>query len=101
MLEDIMKTHNLNSNVHNNRTCIRIGKEMCGLQETLALANEQLRQNLDTYGCRLTKCTLFLQKDDSNKGIFTLLVDDFGVKYLTKERETALINALKYKHEYT
>ena len=82
--EEIMKVCYLLSNTHNNKVFIKIDNDSNVLQEDKALENEQPHQYLASYGRRPTKHTLVLHKHYSNKILFTLLVDDFRVKYLTK-----------------
>ena len=50
-------------------------KGMHGLKEASTLAHEELRQHLEQYGHHPNRHTTTL---------FTLVVDDFGVKHLTK-----------------
>ena len=77
----------------------RIDKGMHGLKEASALACNELRQHLEQYGYHPTRHTPGLWKHITNKIIFTLVVDDFGVKYITKESAIHLINSLQDKYE--
>ena len=99
MPEEIIKSHNSPSTLHNNRIHMRMHKGMHGLQESGALSNEQLRQHLATYSWKPIQLTLGLWKHDSNKLIFFLVLDNFGVKHLTKVSVEHPINALKDKYE--
>ena len=99
MPEEIMKAHDSQSKVHCNRISMRLNKGMHRMQEEGALANEKLRQNLVSYSYRPAPHTPGLWKNDHNKIIFVLVVDEFGVKHLTKESEEHLVAALKEKHE--
>ena len=78
---------------------MRIDKRMQGIQEAVTLLNEQLRRHLATYGNKTKQHDACLQKSESNRMIFALLVDDFGVKYFTKISADHLINVLKVKDE--
>ena len=64
---------------------MKINKGMYSLKEAGVLVYSDLKQYLSKYGYHPTKYTLGLQKHYINKIIFTLVVDNFGMKYLTKE----------------
>ena len=78
---------------------MQINKGIHSLKEEGALANEQLQQH--PVPCRYTpsKCAIDLWKHNANNVILTLVVDDFGMKYIGKDNALYLINTLKYKHE--
>ena len=82
--EEIMKTYNSYSKDYHNIIRMKVHKGMYVLQESEALSNEQLSQHICTYSCRPTKHTPGLWKYEYDKIIYTLLVDNFRVKYLTK-----------------
>ena len=96
---EIIEKYNLNDIAHNGNVYMQINKGIYGLKEAGALANEQLQQHLAPYGYTPSKYTPGLWKHNSNKVIFTLVVDDFGVKYIGKDNANHLIKALKDKYE--
>ena len=51
------------------------------------------------YGYTPVKFTLGLWKNNSNNVIFALIVNNFGIKYISKENAEHLVNTLwnKYK----
>ena len=78
-----------------------IRKGMYGLREAGALAHEQLVNHLDRFGYYPTKCTPGLWRHKTRRTTFTLCVDDFGVKYYTREDAEHLIQALNSRYETT
>ena len=74
---------------------------MHGFSQVGRLAYEDLKAHLAKYGCNPVKFTPGLWKHQSNNVSFTLVVDDFGVKYTNIESLNHLINALKSKYEIT
>ena len=97
--EDMFQAYNLKSNTHNNKMFMRIEKGLNGMKEAGALANKELREHLTKYGYHLKKYTTGLWKLNTNKALFTLVVDDFGFKCVSKENSIHLINALKDNHK--
>jgi hypothetical protein len=65
-----------------------------GLAQSGYLANQDLIKNLSTFGYHPVKRTPDLWKHETRKTTFTLVVDDFGVQYFSKEDADHLINAI-------
>ena len=84
--EEKLQAYNLQSIIHNNKTCMRIDKGMHGLKEAGTLAYDELRQHLEQCRCHPTRHTPGLWKHVTNKILFTLMVDDFGIKHLTTKK---------------
>ena len=97
--QEIIDHYNLNELAHNGNVYIQINKGIYSPKEAGALANEQLQLHLAPYGYKPAKFTPGLWLHDTNKVIFTLVVDDFGVKYIGKENALHLISALKDKYK--
>ena len=76
-----------------------VNKGACGLKEVGDLDNYQLKQHLAPHGHTPSKQTMGLWKHNSTKKMFSLVVDNFGVKYFIKNNANRLINALKEKIE--
>ena len=72
-------------------------KDFCGLQEIEALASQQPKKHITKHKHRLTRRLSGLWVRKNNNIIFTLEVDDFGVKNYVKEIAHYLIEALKHK----
>jgi hypothetical protein len=74
---------------------IEIQKGMCGLPQAGILANELLQRNLAKDGYRPTQHTHGLWKHNTLPISFSLVVDDFGVKYVGREHAEHLIECIK------
>ena len=68
---------------------------MYGLKQAAILAYKQLVSHLKPFGYSPVPHSLSLWTHVTRKTKFCLCVDDFGVKYYTKEDAHHLINALK------
>ena len=76
-------------------------KGIYGLPQSGLLANELLKKRLNKGGYRQSKLVPGLWKHDWRPIQFTLVVDDFGVKYVGKEHAIHLQNTLKRNYEIT
>jgi hypothetical protein len=85
----------------NGKVYIRIDKGMYGLPQSGRLANNLLVTRLAPHGYRPCTHTHGLWRHDTKHITFTLVVDDFGIKYLGKENADHLLNALKEHYEVT
>jgi hypothetical protein len=74
---------------------IEIQKGMYGLPQADILANEFLQRNLAKDGYRPTQHTHGLWKHDTRPISFSLVVDDFGVKYVGREDAEHLMECIK------
>jgi hypothetical protein len=68
---------------------------MYGLPQAGILANELLQRNLAKDGYRPTQHTHGLWKHDTRPILFSLVVDDFGVKYVGREHTEHLMECIK------
>ena len=75
-----------------------VRKGMHGLPQAGVLANKALVKHMDKHGYYPVNCTNGLWKCRHNNIVFTLVVDDFGVKHNSEQEASHLINALKDKH---
>jgi hypothetical protein len=80
---------NKNGNIY-----IRAKRGMCGLPQAGLLANKLLKKYLNKHGYQQSKLVSGLWKQDTRLIQFTLVVNDFGVKYIGKEHAQHLINEL-------
>jgi hypothetical protein len=76
---------------------IEIQKGMYGLPHAGILTNELLQRNLAKDGYRPTQHTHGLWKHDTRPISFSLVVDDFGVKYVGREHAEHLMECIN-KH---
>ena len=95
ILDDFMNEYNLWDKVHNNRVYLRINKGMYGLPQAGKLAHDKLKKVLEPHGYHPCRLTPGLWKHKTNSITFTLVVDDFGVKYSSQKDIDHLLNALR------
>jgi hypothetical protein len=95
--DDIMEEYNL----HNGYLYVEVRKGMYGLPQAGRLANDLLTKKLAPHGYHPCPITPGLWKHETNSVVFTLVVDDFGVKYTDKADAEHLMNALKQHYEVT
>jgi hypothetical protein len=92
--EDIQERYKLNSIAVNGKVLAQIDAGMYGLPHAGKLAQDRLIPHLAKHGyhqCEQTRC---LFKHETRPISFTLVVDDFGIKYKGKEHADHLIAAL-------
>jgi hypothetical protein len=80
---------------------IEIRKGMYGLKQAGLLANQRLTKHLATYGYSPTPRTPGLWRHHTRNIAFSLVVDDFGIKYVGKDNADHLLNALKNLYTIT
>jgi hypothetical protein len=85
-----LKTHALNGYVH-----LEMRRAVWGLPQVGILANKWLRRKLAPFGYYKCVNTPGLWHHVSRPISFTLVVDDFGVKYVGKEHADHLIASIK------
>ena len=95
----IIHQYDLLNKVKDGHVYMEIIRGMYGLPQAGILANQLLRKRLEPHGYYEVKHTPGLWKHESLPIQFTLVVDDFGVKYVGKENAMHLINALKQAYE--
>ena len=78
---------------------MEIVRGMYGLPQAGVLANQLLRKRLEPHGYYEVEHTPGLWKHESLLIQFTLVVDNFGVKYVGKQNSMHLINSLKEDYE--
>ena len=78
---------------------IEATKEVYGLPQAGLLANELLEQHLNKHGYFESKLVLGLWKHTASPISFTLVVDDFGVKYVEKEHVEHLMTVLQEHYQ--
>ena len=69
---------------------IKANKGMYGLPQAGLIANHQLKKRLNEHGYCQSKLVPGLWKHDTRPIQFTLVVDDFGVKYVGQEHAVHL-----------
>ena len=74
---------------------VEIAKGMYGLPHVGLIVQELLEKRLNEHGYHQSKLTTRFWKHDTRPIYFSLIVDDFGVKYVGEEHANHLINILK------
>eukprot|EP00804_Cyclotella_cryptica_P007932 CCRYP_019848-RA/>CCRYP_019848-RA protein AED:0.05 eAED:-0.05 QI:0/-1/0/1/-1/1/1/0/1335 len=91
----IIDQYNLRDKAKNGFLYMEIRRAMYGLPQAGILANKLLKQRLAKYGYYEVVHTPGLWKHLTRPISFTLVVDNFGLKYVGKEHTDHLLNALK------
>jgi hypothetical protein len=97
--DEFMKEYDLYDKVHNGKIFMKIIKGMYGLPQAGKLAFDQLKAHLQPYGYAPCRLTPGLWKHEHRPISFTLVVDDFGVKYVGEEHAQHLISAIRDAYE--
>jgi hypothetical protein len=100
--QDIINLYHLQNKAnHNGNVHCEVCRGMYSLPQAGFIAQELLEQRLLKAGCTQSKITPGYWKNKWRPISFTLVVDDFGVKYIGKEHVLHLIKVLKehYKAE--
>ena len=79
--QGIIDQYQLQDLQENGWVYMKIVKVMPGLKQAACLANERLVHHLAPYGYVPVQHTPSLWKHESNGILFSLVVDDFGIKY--------------------
>ena len=91
--------YNLQDKIKNGKIYTKIIKGIYGLLQAGILANHKLKKDFLPYGYIPCHHTPGLWRHIWRPITFTLVVDDFGVKYVGKEHVMHLLSALRA--EYT
>jgi hypothetical protein len=99
--EEIIQKYNLNALAVDGWVYIEIRKGMYGLKQAGLLANHLLQTRLAPFGYYPAWHTPGLWLHNTRPISFTLVVDDFAVKYVSKPHAEHLRNALLQTYELT
>lgn len=94
---EIIIAYNLQNMFHNDHTLMEISKEMYGFPQAGRLVYGKLAGVLSEVGFEVTTHTPGLFNQKTRPIIFCLVVDDFGVKY-TSKNDVEFLLALLRKH---
>jgi hypothetical protein len=83
--EEIVNKYNLNELAVDRWVYIEIRKGMCGLKQAILLANQLLKKRLAPVGHYPARHTPGLWLHKTRPIAFSLIVDDFKVKYVGKQ----------------
>jgi hypothetical protein len=99
--EEIIQKYNLNDLAVDGWVYIEIRKGMYGLKQAGRLANILLQTHLEPFGYYPARHTPGLWLHKTQPISFTLVVEDFAVKYVGKQHAEHLRNALLRTYELT
>jgi hypothetical protein len=99
--EEIIQKYNLNALAVDGWVYIEIRKGMYGLKQAGLLANQLLQKRLAPFGYYPARHTPGLWLHKTRPISFTLVVDNFAVKYVGKHNAEHLRNALLQNYELT
>ena len=93
--EDVIEHYNLRELATNDgKLYVEISKGMYGLPQAGIIAQELLEARLGKHGYKQSRFTPGLWTHKWRPIAFSLIVDDFGVKYIGEEHAQHLIDAL-------
>ena len=96
----ILAKHNLHSFVHNKSVLFEVTKSMYGLPHAVKIAQDVLIERLAAHGYLQTSTTC-LFRHTTNGVAFSLVVDDFGVKFHDTAGADDLIRCLQLYYTLT
>ena len=96
-----IEQYNLNTHALNGFVYLEMRRAVWGLPQAGILANKLLRKRLLPHGYFECANTPGLWKHATRPISFTLVVDDFGVKYIGQEHATHLIDCIKEHYGVT
>ena len=99
--QEIIDEYNLVDIAVNGIVYIEIRKGMPGLKQAGKIANDRLTTHLARHGYHPVPRTPSLWQHETNSVQFTLVVDDFGIKYTNKADADHLLQALKQQYDIT
>ena len=99
--DEIIVQYNLKVLQCNDWVYIQIEKGMPGLKQAGKIANDKLRVHMKKHGYVPCPRTPALWRHITRPTIFTLVVDDFGIRYGSEADAHHLINTLRDLYEIT
>ena len=96
MPEDVIEHYQLRDKVtYDGHVYCEIQKGMYGLPQAGIIAQQLLEERLQKHGYRQSQMTPGLRKHDMHPISFSLIVDDFRVKYVGKENTQHLVDTVR------
>jgi hypothetical protein len=99
--QEIIDEYQLLDIVHNGFIYMEIRRGMYGLPQAGIIANQLLTERLAPHGYYQCRHTPGLWRHKWRPILFSLVVDDFGVKYVGKQHVDHLNAAIEQHYEYT
>ena len=97
--QDFIDQYDLKDKIKDGYIYMRIIREIYGLPQSGKLANKLLKKWLEIFGYHEVKQTPGLFKHEWRPIWFTLVVDDFGIKYIGKKHADHLLKVLNQHYE--
>jgi hypothetical protein len=95
----VINQYNLHALVSDGSIYMEIRKGMPGLKQAGRIANDRLKSHLQQFGYAPVPRTPSLWTHKSRLVTFSLVVDDFGVKYVGQQHAEHLIHALTHLYQ--
>ena len=100
--QEVIKEYKLKDMSSNDGSIfMEVSKGMYGLPQAGLLAQELLQERLAVHGYHQSKIIPGLWKHETRPIVFTLVVDDFGVKYVNKEDAEHLMSVIQQDYDVT
>ena len=99
--DEIITAYNLHSKTHKEHIYMEIRRGMYGLPQAGILANQLLTKRLAPHGYEQCRHTPGLWRHKWRPILFSLVVDDFGIKYVGKQHADHLIQAIEDHYEFS
>ena len=99
--QDIIEQYDLETTHHEGWVYIEIHKIISGLKQAGRFANDRLCTHLKKYGHAPVWSTSAIWKHETRKFMFTLVVDDFGIKFTSRQDAYHLASAIEYFYVIT
>ena len=93
--EEIIQQYNLRNLEHKDFVYMEIQKGMYGLPQAGKIANDKLKLHLAKFGYEPAPITPGLWRHQTRPLQFSMVVDDFGIKYERQEDITHILDILK------
>jgi hypothetical protein len=101
MPDDIMLEYDLHNKGHDGAVSVEIQKGIYGLPQASRIANERLVKHLTKHGYHQAKHTHGIFTHETHDITFSLVVNDFDIKYIHSRDTQHLINTLDSLNEIT
>jgi len=98
---EVMAAYELDDSIVDERVLAKISKGMYGLPQAGRLAYDQLVLNLGRNGYHPCKRTHGLWRHVTRSVLFSLVVDDFGIKHVGKHSAQHLFTSLRENYKIT
>ena len=97
--DEIIEQYNLTPLIVNGFVYVEIRRGMYGLPQAGRLANDKLVEFLAPHGYKPCALTPGLWRHETRDIVFSLVVDDFGIRYTNRNDADHLIDTLKLAYE--